>query len=227
LNVAQVELPEVGGPLYPDRWGDISTMTISYGHGIAVSPLQVVAGVSSLVNGGVMHQPTLLKITDTEIPRGSQVISAKTSDEMRALMRKVVRDGTGESANVQGYLVGGKTGTAEKEANGGYDKKALISSFVGVFPMTEPRYVVLVLLDEPKGNKETFGYATAGWVAAPSVGRIIERMGPLFGIVPDRSDPALEVAAGHPMYLPQAKAPRRSAQITGDGVSGSVRRAAY
>ncbi len=224
LGASEVELPEVGGPLYPARWGDISTMTISYGHGIAVSPLQVAAGVAALVNGGVMHQPTLLKVNNPERPRGTQVISAKTSTAMRALMRKVVRDGTGEAANIQGYLVGGKTGTAEKQVAGGYDKKALISSFVGVFPMTDPRYVVLVVVDEPQGTKETFGYATGGWVAAPAVGRVISRMGPLFGLAPDASAPEAETQAGHPMYVPSAKAPRRSASLK---AGGSVRHAAY
>ena len=224
LTTPEVELPEVGGPLYPARWGEISTMTISYGHGIAVSPLQVAAGVSALVNGGVMHQPTLMKVTDTRRPRGSQAISAKTSAAMRALMRKVVRDGTGKAANIEGYLVGGKTGTAEKQVAGRYDKDALISSFVGVFPMTEPRFVVLVVVDEPKGTKESFGYATGGWVAAPAVGRVIARMGPLFGLAPDQSGPEAEVVAGHPMYLPETETPRRSAGLK---VGGSVLHAAY
>lgn len=227
LGAAQVELPEVGGPLYPKRWGEISTMTISYGHGIAVSPLQVAAGVSALVNGGVMHQPTLMKVSDPERPRGSQAISAKTSTIMRALMRKVVRDGTGEAANIQGYLVGGKTGTAEKQVAGGYDKTALISSFVGVFPMTQPRFVVLVVVDEPKGTKETYGYATGGWVAAPAVGRVISRIGPLYGLAADASGPEAEFQAGHPLYVPHTKAPRRSARLKSGGVGGSVRHAAY
>ena len=227
LGTPEIELPEVGGPLYPARWGELSTMTISYGHGIAVSPLQVAAGVSALVNGGVMHQATLLKVTDTERPRGSQAISAKTSTTMRALMRKVVRDGTGEAANIQGYLVGGKTGTAEKQVAGSYDQDALISSFVGVFPMTEPRFVVLVMLDEPKGTKETFGYATGGWVAAPAVGRVIARLGPLFGLVPDASSTDAEVQDGHPLFVQETKVPRRSASLKVNGIGGSVRHAAY
>jgi len=224
---SEVEIPEVGGPLYPKRWGDISTMTISYGHGIAVSPLQLSAGVAALVNGGVMHQPTLMKVTNTERPRGSQVISDKTSNAMRALMRKVVRDGTGSAADIKGYLVGGKTGTADKQVAGNYDGKALVSSFVGVFPMTSPRFVVLVMLDEPKGTKETFGFATGGWVAAPAVGRVISRMGPLFGLVPDASVPDDEIKSGHPLYIPDTKAPRRSAELKANIAGGSIRRAAY
>lgn len=228
LEASKVELPEVGGPLYPARWSDISTMTIAYGHGIAVSPLQLVTGVSALVNGGVMRQPTLIKVTDPDQPRGSQVISEKTSASMRALMRKVVRDGTGEAANIPGYLVGGKTGTADKQVGGGYDKNARISSFIGVFPMTAPRYVVLVVVDEPKGTKETFGYATGGWVAAPAVGNVISRIGPLFGLAPDQSSATAEIEVGHPMYLPETKAPRSTARIDANGnVVGSVSDAAY
>ena len=227
LGAANVELPEVGSPLYPARWGDISTMTISYGHGIAVSPLQVASGVSALVNGGVMHQPTLLKVNDPEAHQGVQVIDAKTSDMMRGLMRKVVRDGTGSASDIKGYLVGGKTGTAEKQVAGGYDSKAVISSFVGVFPMTQPRFVVLVVVDEPKGTKDTFGYTTGGWVAAPAVGGVIERMGPLFGIAPDQGEPENEKQADHPLYVPEVKEPRRTARLNDAVVGGSVRHAAY
>jgi cell division protein FtsI (penicillin-binding protein 3) len=125
-------------------------------------------------------------------------------------------------------LVGGKTGTADKQVGGGYDKNARISSFIGVFPMTAPRYVVLVVVDEPKGTKETFGYATGGWVAAPAVGNVISRIGPLFGLAPDQSNAAAETQVGHPMYLPETKAPRSTARIDGSGnVVGSVSDVAY
>lgn len=221
LSTPDVELPEVGSPLFPARWSDISTMTISYGHGIAVSPLQLVTGISALVNGGVMNSATLMKMDATSAPRGTRVLKEKTSAAMRALMRKVVRDGTGGSANIKGYVVGGKTGTAEKQVAGSYDKTALMSSFVGVFPMTEPRFVVFVMLDEPKGTKATFGYATGGWVAAPAVGRVIEQLGPLFGLTPDASDVEAETQAGNPMYLPDTKAPGRTAMLRG-GVTNAA-----
>lgn len=222
LSPPDVELPEVGSPLFPARWSDISTMTISYGHGIAVSPLQLATGISALVNGGVMNPSTLMKVDATSVPRGRRVLKEKTSTAMRALMRKVVRDGTGASANIKGYLVGGKTGTAEKQVGGSYDKTALISSFVGVFPMTEPRFIVLVVLDEPKGTKATYGYATGGWVAAPAVGRVIEQLGPLFGLTPSAAASDTETQAGNPMYLPDAKAPGRTAMLR-----GGVTHAAY
>ena len=226
LKASEVELPEVGKPLFPKRWSEISTMTIAYGHGIAVSPLQVAAGVASLINGGIMHQPTIMKVTEQSIPRGRRVLKEETSTAMRALMRKVVRDGTGASADIKGYLVGGKTGTAEKQSGGGYDKKSLISSFVGVFPMTNPRFVVLVVLDEPKGTKETYGYATGGWVASPAVGRVIKRLGPLFGIAVDPSTVEDENKPDHPMYLPKGKKPGRTATLK-RGLNNGVTNAAY
>ncbi|MCW8916062.1 MAG: penicillin-binding protein 2 [Magnetovibrio sp.] len=215
LGSTDVELPEVGNPLYPARWGDISTMTISYGHGIAVSPLQVAAGVSALINGGVMITPTLVKRSDDNPVQGKRVLKAKTSDAMRRLMRKVVRDGTGGNAEVKGYLVGGKTGTAEKQVSGGYDKKTLISSFVGAFPMTNPRFVVLVVVDEPKGIKESYGYATGGWVAAPAVGGVIERLGPIFGVVPDQGSDDAEENPEHPLYVPVSNGPKQTAWLRG------------
>ncbi len=184
LDPAALELPEVGAPLMPAIWRPINTMTISYGHGISVSAVQVAAGVSALVNGGVFRSPTLLK-HQGPVGRGKQVITRATSEKMRGLMRLVVSKGTGRKANIQGYLIGGKTGTAEKIARRGYSKSAKIVSFVGAFPMNSPRYVVLAIVDEPVGNKRTFNYATGGWVAAPVVGRVVERMGPLVGIAPD------------------------------------------
>lgn len=184
-RAAAIELPEVGAPLLPSPWREINTMTISYGHGIAVTPLQLVAGTASLVNGGRYVQPTLLKReAGAEIP-AQQVLKPATSESMRKLMRMVVETGTGGKADVPGYLVGGKTGTAEKlGAGGGYRKKSLLSSFVAAFPMTNPRYVVVAMVDEPQGTKETFGYATGGWTAAPVVGRVVAQIGPMLGIHP-------------------------------------------
>lgn len=184
LHPPSIELPEVGQPQYPDRWGDISTMTISYGHGISVSPLQLAGAVSYLVNGGKRIPLSLLKHRSSKLPVGTRVISERTSQQMRKLMRLAVTDGTGKNAAAPGYLVGGKTGTAEKQVNGGYEKKSLMSSFVGTFPVDKPRYVILALLDEPKGTERTFNYATGGWVAAPIVSRLVSRMASLLGILP-------------------------------------------
>ncbi|HJN61791.1 MAG TPA: penicillin-binding protein 2, partial [Alphaproteobacteria bacterium] len=181
LSKLPLELAENGRPLAPRRWRGINTMTIGYGHGIAVTPLHLINGFATLVNGGIMRPPTLLR-RDGEVA-GKRVITRETSDAMRALMRMVVEDGTGKQAEAAGYLVGGKTGTAEKAVRGGYKKNALITTFVGAFPMDAPRYAVLVMLDEPHGNKATHGFAAAGWNAAPVVSRIVSRIAPMLGVM--------------------------------------------
>ena len=194
LTPSAIELPEVGRPIVPSPWRPVNTMTIGFGHGLAVSPLQLASGVAAVVNGGVMHDATVVQAAhrDGDAREARQVISGETSRRLRQLMRLSVQYGTGGKAEAARYPVGGKTGTAEKPGSKGYTKRALLSSFVGVFPITEPRYVVLAVLDEPKGNKKTLGYATGGWVAAPAVRRVVERMGPMLGIAPvDGDAPAL------------------------------------
>ena len=187
-----IELPEAGAPQVPNPWREINTMTVAFGHGISVTPLHLVTGVSALINGGIYFPPTLLRAEADRPPTGERVISSKTSAAMRKLMRLVVTMGTGKKAEVPGYWIGGKTGTAEKVGvHGGYARKALLSSFISGFPMTEPRYVVLVMIDEPKGTKETYGFASGGWTAAPTVGRIVERIAPMLGVLPTEGpDPA-------------------------------------
>ena len=179
-----VEIGENGRPLFPRRWRQINTMTVSFGHGVAVSPLHLTSAVAAVVNGGTLHAPTLLKREPQARPEGKRVLSRATSDKMRRLMRLVVAEETGSRAAAAGYLVGGKTGTAEQAGKGGYREKRLLSSFVAAFPMHRPRYVVLALLDRPRGTSETRGYATGGWVAAPVVGRTVARIGPLLGVEP-------------------------------------------
>ncbi|MDP6591134.1 MAG: penicillin-binding protein 2 [Alphaproteobacteria bacterium] len=181
LSQLPLELAENGRPLAPRRWREINVMTIGYGHGIAVTPLHLINGFATLVNGGIMRPPTLLR-RDGAVA-GKRVMTRETSDAMRALMRMVVEDGTGKKAEAAGYLVGGKTGTAEKAVRGGYKKNALITTFVGAFPMDAPRYAVLVMLDEPHGNKATHGFAAAGWNAAPVVSRIVSRIAPMLGVM--------------------------------------------
>ena len=184
LRPAAIELPEVGGPIVPSPWSKVHTMTIAFGHGIAVSPVQLVSAVAAIVNGGIMRPATLIRRGPGERDPGVRVISTATSERMRRLLRQVVAQGTGRKAAVKGYMVGGKTGTSEKVGARGYRRKALLSSFVGVFPMDDPRYVVFALLDEPRGTTRTHGYATGGWVAAPIVGRTIARAAPLLGVAP-------------------------------------------
>lgn len=182
MSPSDIELPEVAAPLTPRRWSDLATMTIGYGHGIAVSLLQVASATAAVVNGGVFYPPTLLSRERLGGTIGRRVISARTSQQMRLMMRLNVAEGTGNKAEVQGYRIGGKTGSADKAGKGGYRRRALLSSFAAAFPMDAPRYVVAVMFDEPQGTAETFNYATAGWNAAPTAGRIIARIGPMAGI---------------------------------------------
>ncbi|WP_200371969.1 peptidoglycan D,D-transpeptidase FtsI family protein [Rhodovibrio salinarum] len=193
-----LELPEIGTPMVPHPWRDISTVTVSYGHGIAVNAVQLASAVSATVNGGHRHSPTLLRRDPEDVGAGKTVFSAKTSEQMRQLMRLVVEYGTGKNADAYGYRVGGKTGTADKQKNGRYSN-AKISSFVGAFPMDDPRYVVFAMVDEPKGQEHTFGYATGGWVAAPVVKNVIERMGPMLGIQPHPAN--MPKKENHPLLV--------------------------
>ena len=192
LEPSPVELAEIGAPLVPARWRDINAMTISFGHGIAVSPIQLVASVAAMVNGGILYSPTIIKRPVGRPLVGKRVIKPATSEKIRRLLRLVVAQGTGRKARAEGYLVGGKTGTAEKVVGRRYKTKALMSSFVGAFPMNAPRYVVFAMLDEPSGTEKTHGYATGGWVAAPIVGSVISRIGPMLGMRPiDEEAPAI------------------------------------
>ena len=188
LRKPSLELPEIGAPLVPRHWNTIETMTIAFGHGLSVSPLQLSSGIAAMVNGGLLIPPTLVRRDPDQAIPSERVIKARTSLEIRRLMRLVVEDGTGKKAAAPGYLVGGKTGTAEKAAAGGYRHKALLSSFVSAFPINDPRYVVIALIDEPHGNKETYGYATGGWTAAPIVSRVITRIAPMLGVMPVNED---------------------------------------
>ncbi len=189
LDAPALELPEVAKPLLPKKWTELGKTTISYGHGLAVNAVQLAGAVASVVNGGYRVTPTLLK-RDSAPEKGPPLISPATSAAMRGMMRAVVVSGTGKSAEVPGYLVGGKTGTADKPAGGGYNRNARLASFIAAFPINEPRYLVFAMIDEPKGNKETHGFATGGWVAAPVVGKVIAKTAALLRIPPvNENDP--------------------------------------
>jgi cell division protein FtsI (penicillin-binding protein 3) len=188
LKRVEIELPERGRSLVIPRsgWDQSTTMTVGFGHAIAVTPLHLALGYATLYNGGVYRPATLLKV-DPKHPasKGRRVFSEETSYKMRSLLRLVVTHGTGKKADAVGYRVGGKTGTAEKIVGGRYSKTVNITSFAGVFPMDEPRYAMVVMLDEPKGNAETFGFRTAGWNAAPTFGKVVARIAPMLGLRPD------------------------------------------
>lgn len=186
LDRLRSEIPETGVPLVPDPWREVSSMTIAFGHGLSVTPLHAAAAAAALVNGGKLVPPTFVRRTPAEAALfAEQVLHEDTSRKMRYLMRLNVNKGTARKAAVEGFRVGGKTGTAEKAGARGYDRNRLLTTFIGCFPADSPRYVVVILLDEPKGTKETFGHATSGWNAAPTVAAIIRRVAPMLGVAPD------------------------------------------
>lgn len=186
---ASLEIPEIGAPLVPSasNWGEVTTMTVAFGHGIAVNAVQMAAAVASIMNDGIRVYPTLLKAKHSP-NTPTRVVNSRTSQQMKALFRLVVKGGTAKQAEVPGYLVGGKTGTADKLNGKKYSENARRASFIGVFPINAPRYLVLAMLDDPKATSKTYGYTTAGWNVAPMVGRVIAQMGPLMGVPPVESD---------------------------------------
>src|SRR5271166_2244631 len=199
-----IQLPEAGLPIVQpaSAWKQVVTLTVAFGHGISVSPLHVVRGTAAVATG-VLTRPTILALPTGERPDGMPVMQPSTSETMRKLMRLVVTDGFGKQAEVPGYYPGGKTGTAEKVGKHGYvrgfKENFNVAAFTSVFPMNAPRYAVYMMVDEPHGNKSTYGYSTAGWVAAPAAGRVIARIAPMLGMLPDIVDaPAINQA----LYIP-------------------------
>ena len=211
-----IELPEAGLPIVPSaaNWKEATTMTVGFGHGIAVSPLHVVRGTAALANGGIVLQPTILAHgPDDPMLQGRRIMNPATSNIIRKLMRLVVTNGYGKPADIPGYFVGGKTGTAEKVGGHVYRKHANVSAFMSVFPMNAPRYAVYFMLDEPHGDKSTGGYATAGAVSAPGAGRVIARIAPMLGLFPDiQGEAAVQASLDIPM-----EPARGSGERTGTG----------
>ncbi len=185
LDRLRTELPESAEPIVPKRWGELNTVTIAFGHGLSVAPLQAVMGVAATLNGGLLIPPTFLKRSQEEAKSlAKQVLKPETSLEMRYLMRLNAEKGTATKANVNGYYIGGKTGTAEKVVNGRYSKHKLLTDFMAVLPADKPKYLMLIMLDEPQPTPETHGFATAGWNAGPTAGKVIARVAPLLDIEP-------------------------------------------
>ena len=200
LDTMPLELAEAARarPLLPARWSDLSVMTISYGHGLSTSPLALAAGYATLVNGGYRVTPTLLK-TEALQP-GPLVISARTSAQKRLMLHQVVQEGTASFARIPGYPVGGKTGSADKPnpRGGGYKKDAVLATFASVFPSHEPRYVLVVTLDEPVDTTGPEPRRTAGWTAVPVSAEITRRVAPLLGLRPVSLEKVNErLAQGH------------------------------
>ncbi len=185
IDRLRTELPESARPIVPKHWSELNTMTIAFGHGMAVAPLQAVMGVAALMNGGVLIPPTFLKRSEAEAQAlGTRVIKPETSMMMRYLMRLNVEKGTASKADVPGYYIGGKTGTADKVVFGRYSKTKVLTDFMAVLPADQPRYLLLIMLDEPQPLPETHGFKTSGWNAVPTGGAVVARIAPLLGIQP-------------------------------------------
>jgi cell division protein FtsI (penicillin-binding protein 3) len=204
LDRLRTELPESAEPLVPKHWGELNTVTIAFGQGLSVAPLQAVMGISALVNGGKLIPPTFLKRDQAEADRlATRVIKPETSDKMRYLMRLNVEKGTATRANVAGYYVGGKTGTSEKVVGGRYSKTKVLTSFTAIMPADKPQYLLLIMIDEPQGLAETHGFATSGWNAVPVGAKVIERVAPLLDI-----PPRFDLPKADQLLLASAKEPR-------------------
>ena len=185
LDRLRTELPESAEPIVPKRWGELNTVTIAFGHGLSVAPLQAVSAINALVNGGFLIPPTFMKRTKEEAMKLAKVvIKPETSEKMRYLMRLNAEKGTASKANVAGYYVGGKTGTSEKVVGGRYSKTKLLNTFTAILPADKPRYQVMIILDEPQAVPESYGFATSGWNAVPTAGKVIARIAPMLGIAP-------------------------------------------
>ncbi len=179
------EVPETARPLLPKKWGKLVSATAAFGHGFAVQPLQGLSVVAGLLNDGNMVPPTFMRRSKEEADvLAKNIVKASTADALRTLFRLNATDGTASKADVIGYRVGGKTGTAEKVINKRYSKNHSLTSFIGAFPMEKPRYAILIMLDEPKALPETYGFATSGWNAVPTASKIIERIAPLLNVKP-------------------------------------------
>jgi len=185
LDRLRTELPESAEPLIPKHWGELNTVTIAFGHGMSVAPLQAAMGIAAAVNGGLLIKPTFLKRSREEALKIAQrVLKPETSKDMRYLMRLNAEKGTASFANVPGYYIGGKTGTAEKVINGRYAKHKLLTDFMAILPADKPQYLLMIMLDEPQGTPETHGFATAAWNTGPTAAKVIARVGPLLDLEP-------------------------------------------
>jgi cell division protein FtsI (penicillin-binding protein 3) len=189
MSRVSTEIGDSAAPIIPTHWQKLNTMTIAFGHGMSVTPIQLAASTLPLVNGGIAVAPTFLpRSREDGMAGGSRVLKSETSSAMLKLMRLNVLKGTGKRANADGYRVGGKTGTAEKVVGGHYSTSTLLTSFLSTFPTDAPEYLVLVMLDEPQRVAESSNQATAGVNAAPTAGKIIERIAPILGVAPRPED---------------------------------------
>mgnify|MGYP000998782177 CR=1 FL=1 len=192
LERMRTELPESAEPIIPKTWGELNTMTIAFGHGLAVAPLQAMMAVGALVNGGYLIKPTFIKRSEEEAKKSApRVVKPETSEALRYVMRLNAEVGSARKANIAGYFVGGKTGTAEKVINGRYSKNKVFTTFMAIAPADHPKYLIATVMDDPQAAPETHGFTTAAWNSGMVTGKIIERVGPLLGLEPRFKPPEL------------------------------------
>ncbi|MDC3311846.1 penicillin-binding protein 2 [Alphaproteobacteria bacterium] len=186
LSPSPLEIVENGVPIVPENWSNITAMTVSYGYGISVSMIQAASAIAAAGGDGYYIAPTILKRSPNQPIEKTRIFSTQTAKAVRSMMRLVVSDkiGTGNFADAPGYLVGGKTGTAEKILNKGFNRKANRVSFVATFPANDPAYLILMMVDEPVGQKHSHNYATAGWVVAPAIRDVVTQIAPILGVHP-------------------------------------------
>ena len=215
LSRINVEVPEISNPIYPSdyRWKELRSITMSYGHGISMTPIHLIQAFSAIVNGGLFRKVTLIKGKNDKI-KGKKMFSPRTSFLISKILRLTAKSGSAKRANLNEYLIGAKTGTAEKIVNGRYDKNLNTTLCVASFPMNDPKYAILILVDEPKGNEINHGFTTGGMVAAPVISNIVPRIAPILNVAPvDHKDPKIIKALyiNHkPMYKGYASAtPKR------------------
>ncbi len=192
LTRLRTELPESAEPLVPKNWSELNTITIAFGQGLNVAPLQALMAVGGLVNGGQLIPPTFLKREEADARRDApRVIRPEVSESLRYLMRINAEVGSAGNANIPGYFIGGKTGTADKIVHGHYDHDKVFTTFMALLPADKPRYLFLVLMDEPQAIPGTYGYHTAAWNSGVVTGEIIKRVTPLLGLPPKLDLPVL------------------------------------
>ncbi|XBQ14946.1 MAG: penicillin-binding protein 2 [Oceanicaulis sp.] len=206
FEAAPIELSETGRPQLPRRWGDVHTMTASYGHGLAVSPLALTAAYAAIANGGVYVPPTLRPVAPGEVIHGEPVTSPAVAAQVLAVMRETVVLSQTGSADVPGLAVAGKTGTAERAVAGGYAKDSRFNTFVAVFPFDDPEYVLTVTLDRPRPSAETRGFATAGWTAMPTAGAILTDLAGVLDIDRRDADPSARASVVRELFMPRPRA---------------------
>ena len=190
LDRLQTELPESAMPIVPRNWSELNTITIAFGQGLNVAPLQAMMAVGALANGGYMIKPTFLKRDTDDVRQEAQrIVRPETSESLRYLMRLNAVDGSAKKVNLPGYFAGGKTGTADKIVHGHYAKDKVFTTFMSIVPADKPRYLFLVLMDEPQAVEGTYGYHTAAWNSGEVCGKIMERVAPLLNMPPNLNLP--------------------------------------